>query len=145
MPLTLQSINFSIICNENELELYDVKQESSNSTTAFVASEAGKVSVPKIPFVSTRKTNCRDQQFKILIANNLLDFDLAVFLYIDGASISGIYFRVGQSGEFRGVQNSATTELPFKFQELELVGTFYEHSLDIMFIPYFLAYFIICY
>jgi hypothetical protein len=54
MPLTLQSFNFSIICDENELEMYDVKQEGPDSTTAFVASEAGKVSVPKIAFVSIR-------------------------------------------------------------------------------------------
>ena len=59
MPLTLQAFNFSIICDENELELYDVKQEGpdSESTTAFVASEAGKVSasVPKIPFVTLER------------------------------------------------------------------------------------------
>ena len=46
MPLTLQSFNFSIICDETELETYDVKQESPKSTTAFVASEMGKVSGP---------------------------------------------------------------------------------------------------
>ena len=46
MPFTLQSFNFAIECDENELETYDVKQEGPNSTTAFVASEAGKVSVP---------------------------------------------------------------------------------------------------
>ena len=48
MPLTLQSFDFSIICGENELEMYDVKQEGSNPTTAFVASEAGKVSVQSL-------------------------------------------------------------------------------------------------
>jgi hypothetical protein len=46
MPLTLESFDFSIICDGNELETYGVKQEGSNKTTAFVASEAGKVSVP---------------------------------------------------------------------------------------------------
>jgi hypothetical protein len=64
-------------------------------------------------------------------------------LYIDGECISSYYFRAGnpEPGGFRGIRSSATTMLPFKFQELELVGTFYEHSLDIMFVPYF----IICY
>jgi hypothetical protein len=46
MHLTLQSFNFSIKCDENELETYNVKQDGPNSTTAFVASEAVKVSVP---------------------------------------------------------------------------------------------------
>ena len=49
---------FSIICDGNDLEMYNVKQEGSNLATAFVASEAGKVSMPKIPFVSIRDTNC---------------------------------------------------------------------------------------
>ena len=88
-------------------------------------------------------TNYRDQQFKIVITNHLLDFDLKAILYIDGEGVTSFYFRAGdkQLGEFRGVQNSATTLLPFKFQELEIVGTFYEHFSDIMFVPYC----IICY
>ena len=143
MPLTLRSFNFSIICDENELETYDVKQDGpgSESTTAFVASEAGKVSVPtgKIPFVSMRKTNCRDQQFRIVVTSNL-DIDLAIDLYIDGECISKYFIRAGlrQPLEIRGINNSATTCLPFKFQELELVGMFYKHSMDIMFVPYFI-------
>jgi hypothetical protein len=44
MPLILQSLNFAIICDGNELETYDVKQDGPNTITAFVASEAGKVS-----------------------------------------------------------------------------------------------------
>ena len=46
MPL---SLNFAIICGGNELEAYDVKQEGPNSM-AYVASEAGKVSNPSIPW-----------------------------------------------------------------------------------------------
>jgi len=112
MPFTLQSFDFSIICGEDELEMYDVKQEGSNSTTAFVASEAGK-------------------QFRIVITNNLLDFDLRTILYIDGERVSSYFFRAGQKKpvEFRGVQNSATTVLPFKFQELETVDPDLEHAL----------------
>ena len=55
MSLSLLSLEFAIVCEGNELETYDVKQEGLNSTTAFVASEAGKVSVPGIPSVSTRR------------------------------------------------------------------------------------------
>ena len=51
MALTL---NFAIICEGNELETYDVKQEGPNSR-AFVASRAGKVSISRIPSVSTRR------------------------------------------------------------------------------------------
>jgi hypothetical protein len=73
---------------------------------------------------------------------NLLDFDLSFVLYIDGERISSYYLRAGEQkpAEFRGVQNSATTVLAFKFQELELVGTFYEHPLMflIMFVYYLL-------
>jgi hypothetical protein len=46
MPLSLLPLNFAITCEGNELETYDVVQEGPNSTRAYVASEAGKVSVP---------------------------------------------------------------------------------------------------
>ena len=52
MPLSLQSLDFYIICGFNDLETYDVKREGQNSITAFVASEAGKVSVLHIPMWS---------------------------------------------------------------------------------------------
>ena len=48
MPLSLLPLNFAIACEGNELETYDVVQEGPNSTRAYVASEAGKVSVPRI-------------------------------------------------------------------------------------------------
>lgn len=126
MPLTLQSFNFAIICDENELETYDVKQQGPNSTTAFIASEAGKVSLSKIPFASMRMINCRDQQFNIAISN-LSDYDLLVALHIDGEFIKNNYLRIGEQGAIRGFRTSAITILPFKFQELELVGAFHGH------------------
>ena len=132
MPLTLQSFNFAIICDENELEMYDVKQEGPNSTTAFIASEAGKVSLSKIPFASMRKINCRDQQFRIAITN-LLDYDLSVSLHIDGEFIKSLYLGIGEQGALRGIRISATTMLPFKFQELELVGAFHGHRVCSLF------------
>jgi hypothetical protein len=50
MPLSVQSLGVTIVCDGNELQTYDVKQEGPNSIMAFVASEAGKVSsVPKNP------------------------------------------------------------------------------------------------
>jgi len=55
MPLSLPSLAVALKCDENELETYDVKQEGPNSISASVASEAGKVSVPRIPLVSTRR------------------------------------------------------------------------------------------
>ena len=36
-------MNVAIICDDKELEIYDVKQDGTSSLTAFVASEAGKV------------------------------------------------------------------------------------------------------
>ena len=46
MPLSLQSLDFGIVCDGEELELYDVNMEDPSSVRAFVASEAGKVSIP---------------------------------------------------------------------------------------------------
>jgi hypothetical protein len=48
MPLGL--LNFALVCDGNELETYDVVQEDPNTIIASVASEAGKVSVPRIPW-----------------------------------------------------------------------------------------------
>ena len=45
MPLRLPQLNLAIICEGNELEMFDVKQEDPSSMRAFVASEAGKVGV----------------------------------------------------------------------------------------------------
>ena len=42
------------MCDGHELETYDVKQEGPSSIRAFVASEAGKVSVHNIPIVNSR-------------------------------------------------------------------------------------------
>jgi hypothetical protein len=98
--------------------------------TAFVASEPGKVSVPLILLASRRKSNCLYQQFKIAIKNKLLDFGIGVHLYIDGEQVNGIFLEAEKLGKIRGIPNSTTTELPFKFQELELVGAFPGHSLD---------------
>jgi len=102
MPLSLEALNFAIICDGYELETHDVKQEGANSIRAFVASEAGK-------------------QFSITFSNNLFNVDLAVVLRIDGERIYRGFLRAGQRGQVLGLQKSATSILPFKFQELELV------------------------
>ncbi|KAF8487195.1 hypothetical protein DFH94DRAFT_797571 [Russula ochroleuca] len=70
MPLSLPLLNFAIICEGNELETYDIKQEGPNSTRAFVAS------VPS----------------------------------------------AGRQRQIIGMQKTATSVLPFNFQELELVA-----------------------
>ena len=132
MPLGLKALEFSIICDKNELETYDVKQEGPNSITAFVASEPGKVSVPYwILLASRRKSNCPYQQFKIAIRNKLLDFGIAIYLYIDGEQVDSVFLRAGMLGQILGFPKSTASELPFKFQELELVGSFPGHSLDV--------------
>jgi hypothetical protein len=55
MPLNLQALSLAIMCDGHELETYDVKQEGPSSIRAFVASEAGKVSVHNIPIVNSRR------------------------------------------------------------------------------------------
>ena len=47
MPLRLPQLSFAIICEGNELETFDVKQEGPSLVTAFVASAASKVCVPR--------------------------------------------------------------------------------------------------
>ena len=47
MPLCLPQLTFAIICEENELATFGVKQEGPSLVTAFVASAAGKVGVPR--------------------------------------------------------------------------------------------------
>ena len=71
-----------------------------------------------------QKTDGRDQQFSITFRNDLFDFDLAVNLYVDGERIYHGYLRAGLVGQVLGVRKSANSVLPFKFQELELVGAF---------------------
>ncbi|KAH9047254.1 hypothetical protein EDB84DRAFT_1573692 [Lactarius hengduanensis] len=104
MPLSLPSMSAAIVCDGKELETYDVKQEGMSSLTAFIASEAGK-------------------QFKVTFSNNLTDFGLTVYLFIDGQLIRHVFTRAGSpwSPEFLGLHNSAHSVLPFKFQELQLV------------------------
>ncbi|KAH9072850.1 hypothetical protein EDB83DRAFT_2568583 [Lactarius deliciosus] len=102
MPLSLPSMSVAVVCDGKELEMYDVKQEGMSSSTAFIASEAGK-------------------QFKVTYSNNLTKFDLVVYLYIDGQLIRHAFTRAGSSAEFLGLRNSAHSALPFKFQELQLV------------------------
>jgi len=45
MPLRLPQLSIAIVCEGNELEMFDVKQEGPSLVRAFVASEAGKVGV----------------------------------------------------------------------------------------------------
>lgn len=95
-------MNAAIVCDGNELEVYDVKQEGTSSLSAFIASEAGK-------------------QFKIKFSNNLTHFDFAVHLHVDGRLVENLHFEAGSSGEFSGPYNSPRSILPYKFQELQLV------------------------
>jgi hypothetical protein len=107
--------------------MHDVKQEGPNSIRAFVASEAGKVSVSHDPLCGHEKANGRDKQFRITYINNMANTDLVFDLYIDGERIFRGYVRPGQLYQIFGIQKSITSVLPFKFQELELVGAFPGH------------------
>ncbi|KAH9043082.1 hypothetical protein EDB85DRAFT_1913519 [Lactarius pseudohatsudake] len=102
MPLSLLSLNAAIVCDDKELETYDVKQEGTSSLRAFIASEAGK-------------------QFNITFSNNLTDFEAAIYLYVDGRLVRAACARAGSSGEFLGPYKGARSILHFKFQELQLV------------------------
>jgi len=77
-----------------------------------------------MPLVNTKRPNYHYQQFKITFSNNLLDFDLSLYLYIDGERTNKRYVRAGQRDQILGITKTLTSVLPFKFQELELVGAF---------------------
>jgi hypothetical protein len=102
MPLTLPAMNAAIVCNGEELETYDVKQEGTSMLTAFVASEAGK-------------------QFKITFSNKSSICAASIFLHVDGRQVQAMCLRPGASGEFLGPYNTECSILPLKFQELQLV------------------------
>jgi len=109
MPLRLPSLNFAIKCEENELRTYEVKKDGPGSITAFVASEAGK-------------------QFRIKCKNNLLDFSLSNHLYIDGKRVGKLHLSAGEIGRMKGIYNSPTSILPFKFQEVTVVDPDLENA-----------------
>jgi hypothetical protein len=76
-------------------------------------------------------------KFRITVNNNLLYTGLALDWYIDGECIYEGFIRAGAQDEMLGIQKSATSVLPLKFQELELAGAFPD-SLGIMFVPHLL-------
>jgi len=128
MPLRLPQLSFAIKCEGNELEMFDVKQEDPSSMTAFVASEAGKVgafSLRKKPADELRaNADDGDQQFRVTFVNNLVDCDLSLHLLIDGETVRKTYVRAQEYSHVVGIHKGPTSVLPFKFQELELVGAF---------------------
>jgi hypothetical protein len=126
MPLQSPQLSFAIECDEAELETFDAKQQGfSNSSliAAFVASQAGKVGrFPK--GIREQNPNYRCQKFSITYRNKLLDIGLVVLLRIDGEVISSTFVRAQRDHRVIGIYKNTTSILPFKFQELELVGTF---------------------
>ena len=71
-----------------------------------------------------RNPNYRYQQFRVTYRNELLDTDLVIHLRMDGEVIRRTYLPAGHYNRIVGVYKNSTSLLPFKFQELELVGTF---------------------
>ena len=54
----------------------------------------------------------------------MFNFDLALALYIDGERVYRSYLRARQRGQILGIPKTTSSVLPFKFQELQLVGAF---------------------
>lgn len=120
-------MNVAIICEGRELETYNVKQEGASSLTAFVASEAGKVRAffPPRTAADCRTNHFAFQQFKIAFSNNLPNFEVAVFLHVDGRLVQTMCLQASLSSEILGPYTNTHSILPFKFQELQLVGSFF--------------------
>lgn len=53
-----------------------------------------------------------------------MDTDLSFHLHIDGELVNKTYVFAGEYYRIEGIYKNSTSILPFKFQELELVGTF---------------------
>ena len=64
-----------------------------------------------------------DQQFRVTVVNNLFDCDLALDLRIDGELVQKIHLHPQQCRCILGIYRDSNSVLPFKFQELKLVGT----------------------
>ena len=64
------------------------------------------------------------QQFKIAFSNNLPNFEVVIFLHVDGRLVQSLCLQAWSSSEILGPYTNAHSILPFKFQELQLVGTF---------------------
>jgi hypothetical protein len=64
------------------------------------------------------------QKFGVKCGNNFLDLDISFHLYIDGERVHKAYVSAGKYRRIEGIYKDSTSVLPFKFQELELVGTF---------------------
>jgi hypothetical protein len=128
MPLSLPAMDAAIVCAGKELETYDVKQESTSSMTGFIASEAGKVRAfsPSDRHITNHHgTNCFwFKEFKIVMSNNLTNFAVSVRVFVDGRHVRNMFLQAESSNECLGVYKSEHSILPFKFQELQLVGTF---------------------
>jgi hypothetical protein len=125
MPLSLPAMNVAIVCEGRELETFDVKQNGTTSLTAFIASEAGKVSISLSSDCEHRGTNhVAFQQFKITFSNNLPNFEVVIFLHVDGRLVQSMCLQAWSSSEILGPYSNVHSILPFKFQELQLVGEF---------------------
>jgi hypothetical protein len=109
MPLSLPAMNVAIVCEGRELETFDVKQNGTTSLTAFIASEAGK-------------------QFKITFSNNLPNFEVVIFLHVDGRLVQSMCLQAWSSSEILGPYSNVHSILPFKFQELQLVDPDFEDA-----------------
>ena len=54
----------------------------------------------------------------------MLDIDLALLLRIDGEVVRRPYLPAGQYASTLGIYKDTNSLLPFKFRELDAVGTF---------------------
>ncbi|KAI0292772.1 hypothetical protein BC826DRAFT_969450 [Russula brevipes] len=102
MSLSLLSSQVTIVCDGKVMVTHTVKQEGTSVLTAFIASEAGK-------------------QFKVVMKNNAVDFDITSMLYIDGEYVQHLVVPAGRDHEVIGLRASAFTIRPFKFQDVKLV------------------------
>ena len=54
---------------------------------------------------------------------------LVLSLYIDGERVDERHLRAGLRGELPGIRKTTSSILPFKFQNVQLVGAYLRHSL----------------
>jgi hypothetical protein len=58
------------------------------------------------------------------MSNNLTNFAVSIRVFVDGRQVRKMCLRAQSSNECLGVYKGSHSILPFKFQELQLVGMF---------------------
>jgi hypothetical protein len=104
MPLSLQSLDFAIICDGHELETFDAKQDGPNSIQACVASEAGKVIVSLVSLVNTKRPTIMTSNSESSLAINCSTSSLHLACISTGSAYTGVVYYLDSGARYKESQ-----------------------------------------